>query len=165
MRAVAPYLLLAGLVSSGWWRGNTRFLVLGACVGTLAGLFAAEKRDQFRQRQEEMGWSDPNELMANSILFYALQDRATRIKLTRQEWSFQVEHEFDDEWHVWMKIPNYVWEPLKNELVQRARQQPFHFSQEEHSASFRLRILIEPPHEEILLTTVDAEKSESSDSF
>ncbi|MBW3636833.1 MAG: hypothetical protein KY445_10280 [Armatimonadetes bacterium] len=160
-----PYLLVAGLVSSGWWRGKTRFWVLGTCVGVVAWGFAREKRDQSRQKQEAIDQGDPIERIGNTILFYALKDRATRIRLTRQEYGIQVEYEIGGQWIVQMKIPGYVWEPLRDEFVQRARQQPFAFSQEQHSAHFRLRILIEPPHEEIMLTTVEARSNETSDSL
>jgi hypothetical protein len=160
-KTAAPYLLVAGLASSGWWRGKTRFLVLGTCAGVLAWSFAREKREQSRQRQEAILQGDPVERIVNTILFYALKDGATRIRLTRQEWGFQVEYEIDGQWNLQMKIPGYVWQPLQNELVQHAKQQPFHFSQEQYSADFRLRIVSEPPHEEIMLTIVDKTKIET----
>ena len=146
-----PVAVVASLISSGWWRGKTRFWVLGASLGCIAAMKATEKRAE-APTQDPRDLDSPIVRIADTVLLYALKDEATKVRVTKQEFGIDVEYKITNRWHMQMKIPGYVWKPLKNEFETRAGNGTFSFAREEVSGTFALHILIEPPKQEIVLT-------------
>ena len=54
--------------------------------------------------------------IVNTILHYALRDGATRIYLDKHAKGIGVFYKVGDEWREQMKIPNYIWVPVREYL-------------------------------------------------
>ena len=153
---VAGWLWVGLMTSSGWWPRKKRYWVLGAGSSVAAWLFTQHKRDAERLRHQD-GNRDRRDLqspivrIADTILLYALKDSATQVRISKQEDGVLVQYEIGGEWHDQMRIPHYVWAALKNEFTIRAGSGAIDFSQDGRDRRFGLRILVEPPHEEISL--------------
>ena len=153
---VAGWLWIGIMTSSGWWPRKKRYWVLGAGSSVAAWLFTQDKRDAERLRHQDgnRGQRDlqsPIIRIADTILLYSRKDSATQIRISKREDGVRVEYEIGGEWRDQMKIPHYVWAALKNEFTIRAGSESIRFSQDGCDGRFGLRILVEPPHEEISL--------------
>lgn len=168
-----PLLLIFGLISSGWWRGKTRFGVLGVSSGIVALIFAIQEWNERKNRllQSEMSEeASPICRIADTILLYGIKDEATAIRILCFGRGIKVEYQIDGEWREQMKIPLHVWVPLQKELLLRAQSGGVGVSSHEicrlkiprptaQKAGFSLRISTETQIPEILLTRIEAENN------
>lgn len=164
--------VVGALVSSGWWRGKTRYGILGAGLAIVALIAAQQKLGEAKRNRRQ---SDPRDLQSpicritDTILLYAIKDKATQVRIKGHPYGVQVEYLIADEWREQMKIPIYVWHSLQNEIQVRAEDGAIRLSlskvseqadqlnplsPDEQNATFSVRILIEPPRAEILLTRI-----------
>lgn len=163
--AALRLVVLGALISSGWWRGKTRFGVLGAALSVVALGFVWEKATE-RAKSEAIG--NPIRRIADTILLYALRDNAAQAKIFQEEHGLLVQYHIDDEWHEQMKLPHYVWDSLQRELSERAQNGAVKISPsasrpdelmdplttEEADANFSLELTGESPRAQILLTRI-----------
>lgn len=165
---VAPFLLVGSLISSGWWRGKTRYGVLSAASAIVAFVMARQKLDEIKSRRRNPDLENslsPIHRIVDTILLYAVKDNASQVRITRHERGVQVEYQIESEWREQMKIPLYVWYQLQNELQTRAESGAVNLlpaftrlewiddlSPAQQNTGFTARILIEPSRAEILLT-------------
>jgi hypothetical protein len=58
--------------------------------------------------------------VARVILETSIKEDATAVAMDRHEQTVTVKYRIADAWHERMSIPDYVWEPLREELARRA---------------------------------------------
>lgn len=166
------FVVLGALISSGWWRGKTRFGVLGAALSVVALEFVWEKATE-RAKSETNGdatrrMADATRRIADTLLLYALRDNAAQAKIFQNEHGLLVQYHIDDEWHEQMKLPHYVWDSLQRELSERNQNGAVKISPsglrqdelmdppttEEADATFTLELTGELTGAQILLTRI-----------
>lgn len=159
-------LSLASLVGSGWLKGRTRYLALGGGLALMGSFLLAQvlnMRANARHMSEVRNEVDPIARIASTILFYGALDEAQQIRITRRSKGASVEYLVAEEWRDQMRLPDYVWQSLKAEFEIRASEGAIDFDSAQDctlideqdrrgKGKFRLRMVVEPPHEEILLT-------------
>jgi len=64
--------------------------------------------------------SEPITRIANTILLYAAKDKATAVLVEKNARGVSVKYQVDGEWREQMKVPIYVWLPLREHLKLRA---------------------------------------------
>ncbi|HEX9997525.1 MAG TPA: hypothetical protein VGB45_10305 [Abditibacterium sp.] len=119
---IGMWVLAAGLVSSGWWRGKTRFGVLGAGLGIWAGVVALEKRAETRKKSAPQPHHHYAAIrcLADLILLEALRDGASQIRLVQLHSSpLRVEYLVDEQWRDGRQIPHRVFARLETEFALR----------------------------------------------
>lgn len=155
---IALCFLACGLLPNRWRHPKTRFTMVGLSLATMVVIYGMRKWQQ-TYPQRATSESDPIASIADTIFFYALRDQATQIRLrlvaSNQLGGIQVHYQIRGEWEEQMKIPTYIWRPLINEYIQRSGSGTIKFDQDEKNAHFQLRLVIEPPQEEIILTVLD----------
>ena len=126
-----PYAAVAGSVASGWLPRKMRLPVLGASLSVLLGpmlldelknRFAKNDSDDARNREGE---KSPSARIAETILYYAWQDKATATRIEERGRGIRVCYQIENEWREQMKIPLYAWKPLRQQLLRYARQGEF----------------------------------------
>lgn len=164
--AALRFVVLGALISSGWWRGKTRFGVLGAALSVVALEFAWEKATERARNQKQS--TDAPRRIADTLLLYALRDNAAQVKIFQNEHGLLVQYHIDDEWHEQMKLPHYVWDSLQREFSERAQNGAVKISptasrqdelmdpptSEEADATFTLELTGDSPRGQILLTRI-----------
>lgn len=66
--------------------------------------------------------------IAQTILLYASKENATAIRLTENGKGFRVEYQIEGEWREQMRIPLYIWRPLRQLLLEYVRQGAVQFN-------------------------------------
>ena len=66
------------------------------------------------------------ERIAETILYYALMEKATDTRIEVEERGLNLYYLIEGEWRIQMKIPLYVWKPLRQQLTRYVRQGEFH---------------------------------------
>lgn len=178
----AQIAMIGALVSSGWWRGKARFSVLSAGLAGVGIFVGLEKRaDSQRAKQREQNKIDPRDRhsavchIADTILIQAITFKTAQVRIRPLEFAEVVDYPvevvflIEGEWSQWMNLPLHLWRPLQNEFQMRAESDALRISSTglrienpwwrrltpaDQNAAFALRILIEPPHAEILLTRI-----------
>ena len=127
-----PYVGLAGVFAHSWLPRALRWLVLSASLSVLGGPFLLDKRRERASRGEgpidaaEMATDGPaetpTERIASTILLYAVKEKVTRIRIEKHGRGVDVFYQIEGEWHEQMKMPLYVWTPLRQKLLDYARQ-------------------------------------------
>lgn len=115
---IGGYLLFGALISSGWWRGKTRFGVLGAGLAMVALIEAVNRRKQ-RVKKVQNG-VEPIRRIADTILLYAIKDNASEVRISRLEHYISVQYQIEGAWREQVKIPLYAWDSLLNEFGDRS---------------------------------------------
>lgn len=168
-RSFGGYAISGALVSSGWWRGKTRFAVAGAGALAVALILKSEKRGVQERKQHEVGWRDEGSAMCrivDHILLFAIKDNASQVRIIRGKGDVTGQYLLDGEWKERITFPRDIFPDLQKEFLQRgeggkvhlsasgvrAGVKEFALSDVERATTFSLRILVEPPSAEILLT-------------
>ena len=121
-----PVIPLASLIASGWLSRRARGPVLGVSLLALGGFFI-EQRWRERKEAREIGIDEeacesPIIRIAQTVFYYALREKAATIRLRENGRGVSVHYLIEGNWHEQMKIPLYVWRPLRYVLLDYARQ-------------------------------------------
>lgn len=183
-RDLAPIVLYGAVISSGWWRGKTRFATLGT---GLLGLYLFDQwKDRVdsefnRQFSEAPPRQDDTGRIADTILREAVGAGATQIRILgagveMHDIKFQVK----GEWRLHLHFSWRGLHALQQEFLQRARPNSLRItsfgvmlnlqkiegiefrrkvplSPDEQNARFALQIWNEPARAEILLTRLETQ--------
>lgn len=129
---VAAYAAMASLAGSGWLPRPLRLPVLGASLSVLGGPILRDKwREHFASDEPDddtrMGAAKESDLVYNAqtVLLHALQGKATRTRIEEDGKSVRVKYEIEGEWREQMRVPFYIWKPLRQRLLSYARQGEF----------------------------------------
>ena len=147
-RAIAnawPLLLIGAFTANGWLPRRARLPVLGACVATVGGIFAEQKWIERKNQQIAEDDEPPTVRIAQTILLYAAKENATAIRMWENGKGVKVEYQIEGEWREQIKIPIYVWRPLRQLLLEYARQGTVQFKRamglSPEKSGFRLDLL------------------------
>lgn len=121
-----PYLLAAALTASGWTGRRARWPILGAGLASVGALVLRQKWEERQSASPPVEITGPDESpivrIAQTILHYASVENASAIRLRENGRGVDVRYQCAGEWHQQMKIPLYVWRPLRQQLLDYARQ-------------------------------------------
>ena len=133
-----PLLPMASLIASGWLARRARGPVLGASLVALGGVYLDQKRSQSKEKmraevRRELGIEQASdatavERLAQGVLLDALKPRATLTRIEVDERGVTVTFLAGDERVGEMKIPLYMWAPLRHQLLRYVRQGEYHSS-------------------------------------
>ncbi len=123
-----PYLIIGAFTANGWLPRRARWPVLGACVATVVGEIAKQKWSERKNQQIVEDEEMPTVRIAQTILLYAVKDKATAIRMWENGRGVKVEYRIEGAWHEQMKIPRYIWRPLLQLLLGYARKGTVQFS-------------------------------------
>ncbi len=133
-----PYMAIVASTASGWLPRRMRLPVLGASASALFGpmlidilknRFAKDKTDDAINREGERS---PSVRIAETILYYAWRDKAMTTRIEEKGRGIRVCYQIENEWREQMKIPLYVWKPLRQQLLRYARQGEFKLESSEY---------------------------------
>lgn len=119
-----PFLVIAGLAASGWLGRRAGLPVLGAGLAILGGALIQQEwsnRATAPHREPPETEDSPIVRIAQTIFFYAFKENSSAIRLRNNGRGVTVDYQIEGEWHEQMKIPIYVWVPLRHQLLQYAR--------------------------------------------
>ena len=113
---------LGAITLSGYFPDHRLVLVSvgAACAVAVIAWGRWDNHVAARQRSAD-GDENPLERIINTILLYAVRDGATQIRL-RAGLGIRVDYLIKDEWQEQMRIPSYVWMPIREMLLQTTNQ-------------------------------------------
>ena len=116
---------LASWLASGYFP-KRRGTLIGAGAAATATIFAWGKWDEHKLKNRSLPKQDdedqdPIHRILNTILLYAARDGATQIRV-RAGLNVRVHYLINDEWQEQIRIPDYIWMPMRKLLLQTTNQ-------------------------------------------
>lgn len=175
-----PGVFYLAIISAGWWRGKTRFAVLGTGI---AGAFVLGKWEDRARRERERAYrqapprQDDSGRMVDSLLRLCVQAGASGLRIVRGEKGLLlIEFRLENQWRPHLKLERGYWTLLESGFTRRIKSNAIKItdfgvmigfsesgrpqrlppakvplSPDEQNASFALRLVNEPPRGEITL--------------